>query len=273
MIARKTLFEIRVMALVYFAILVLMMVPAVLVWADLYADFQRGSAMAKALGSMGDFMKRAISAMGSRDEDFAFLSYMALQLFFKGANVAGIAAAVLLGTGLFAREREAMTLEFLLSRPISRSRILWQKVWPCLLAIAVPIFVANWLAIPVSHKQGYTLPFGAVTWSSLHASLFAIDVFLLQTIASLRSRVQANAAFWVGGFVIVQLAIYFIPVLRLGSMFRLADFDWYGPILAGNRAPTQMFDLVHHSGLTSWLALAAVALYGTALWLLRRLEL
>ncbi|MFM1873057.1 MAG: family transporter protein [Planctomycetota bacterium] len=273
MIAGKTWREVRFMTLVYAAILALMMVPAVLVWPDLYADLQRPSAMATAVGGMGDFIKRAMDAMRNRDEDFAYLSYMALQLFFKGTNVAGIAAAVLLGTGLFARERESMTFEFLLSRPVSRSTILWHKVWPCLVAIAVPIFAANALAVPMSERIGFGLPLDRVLWCSLHGALFVVLVFLLTVIASIRCRVQAHAAFWVGGFVIVQLAIYFIPVVRHASIFRLSDFDWYGPMMAGNRGPLQMFDPLRHEGLTTWLVLAAIALYAIAWRQLKKAEL
>lgn len=273
MIAGKTWREVRLMTLVYAAILILMMVPAVFVWPDLYADLQRPSAMAKAVGSMGEFMQRAMDALRNKDEDFAYLSYMALQLFFKGGNVAGIAAGVLIGTGLFAREREAMTFEFLLSRPVSRAKLLWQKVWPCVIAIVLPIFVANCLAIPISRRIEFGLPLERVLWCSLHNALFVLLIFLLTVIASIRCRVQAHAAFWIGGLVIVQLAIYFIPVLRLGSMFRLSDFDWYGPIMAGNRGPAQMFDLFTEAGLSSWLVLGAVALYGIAYWQLRRAQL
>jgi ABC-type transport system involved in multi-copper enzyme maturation permease subunit len=272
-IAAKTWREVRVMAIVYFAILALLMVPAVLVWPSLYDDLQRPSAMAKAVGGMGEFMKRALDAMRDRDEDFAYLSYMAIQLFFKGCNVAGIAAAVLLGTGLFARERESTTLEFLLSRPVSRGRILWEKVWPCALAVVVPIFGANALAVPLSAVIDYGMPLDRVLWCSLHASLFVLGVFLMTVLASIRCRVQAHAAFWVGGFVIIQLALYFVPIARVTSMFRLSDFDWYGPIMAGNRSPAQMFDLVGDAGFTTWVLLAVLCLYGVCHWQLRRLEL
>jgi ABC-type transport system involved in multi-copper enzyme maturation permease subunit len=272
-IAGKTWREIRGMALAYLAILALILIPAVQVWPDLYSDFQRGSAMAKAFGSIGDFAKRITDALGARDEDFAYLSYMALQMYFKGTNVAGIAAAVLLGTGLFARERESMTLEFLLSRPVSRAAVLWGKVWPCLLAVTVPIFLANWVAIPLSQNIGFALPFERVTLCSLHAAAFVCCVLLLTVLASIFCRLQVHAAFAIGGLVIVELVIYFIPVLRQGSAFRLSDFDWYAPIMAGNRGLRQMLDPIWYPGLTAWLLLACVLAYLAALWALRKLEL
>lgn len=273
MIAGKTWREVRYLTLAYAAILLLIIVPAVLVWPNLYADLQRPSAMATAVGSMGEFIKRAMDALRDRDEDVAYLSYMALQLFFKGSNVGGIAAAVLIGTGLFAREREAMTFEFLLSRPVSRRAILWQKVWPCSLAIALPIFLANLLAAPLSRQIDFGLPLDRLAWCSLHNALFVLAIFLLTVIASIRCRVQAHAAFWVGGLVIVQLAIYFIPVLRFGSLFRLSDFDWYGPIMAGNCGPVQMFDPLHHPAFSFWLLLANLLLYALAQRQLTKAEL
>ncbi|GAB4151950.1 MAG: hypothetical protein Fur0037_20710 [Planctomycetota bacterium] len=272
MIAAKTWREIRVMAWIYFAILLLMLVPAILVWPDLYADLQRASAMAKAIGSWGEFMRRAIDAMKNPDEDFAFLSYMALQMYFKGTNVAGIAASVLIGTGLVARERETTTLEYLLSRPVSRGRILWQKTWPCLLALVIPIFLANWAAIPIARSIGYGLPFSGVTWCSVHAAAFVALLFVLTVLASVHCRIQAHAAFLVGGVVILELAIYFIPVLRVASLFRVSDFDWYGPIMSGNRPPSEMFDLFSGPGLTAWISIAAASIYALAHYRFARIE-
>lgn len=273
MIAMKTWREVRVMALVYLVILVLMMVPAVLVWPSLHADLQRPSAMLQAFGRMGEFLGRAVDAMRNPDEDIAYLSYMALQLFFKGANVAGIAAAVLLGTGLFAREREAMTFEFLLSRPVSRGSLLWQKVWPCALVVVLPIFVTSLVAVPMSAAIGFGLPLGPLLWCSLHNSLFVLVVLQLTVLASLQSRVQAHAAFAIGGFVIVNLAMYFIPTVRVVSLFRLSDFDWYGPIMAGNRGAAELFDPLRHAGLSTWLVLALGLLYAYTHRRLNRLEL
>src|SRR6185369_2851702 len=103
------------MALVYLFILELLIYPAIRLWPAFHEDMERKpSALLKALP---DFMRRWFEG--------DFLSWMALHQFFKGVSIAGIAAAVLFTTGAIARERETLTLEFLMARPVSRSRILW----------------------------------------------------------------------------------------------------------------------------------------------------
>lgn len=266
MIALKTWREVRGMALVYTLILELMLIPAILLWPDLYADLERPSALLQSIPF--DFFRRAVDGMRDPDMDTAFLNYMALQMFFKGVNVAGIACAVLLCTGLVARERENATLEFLMGRPVSRSRILWSKSWVTMLCLVVPVFLTSWSAIAWSDHIGFHLPFYEVTLASLHSSVFLLLVAALTVLFSVICRVQAHVAFWVGGIVILQLAMFFIPDIRHFSIFRLSDFDVYGPLMAGN---TRLADLFRSK--TLWLLLGAAGVYGIALQVFRRSDL
>ena len=50
--------------------------------------------------------------------------YLAVQQWFKGCSLFGLAAAAFLTSGVVARDADQKTAEFLLSRPVSRSRIL-----------------------------------------------------------------------------------------------------------------------------------------------------
>jgi len=84
--------------------------------------------------------------------------------------------------------------------------------------------------------------------------------------------VQAHVAFWVGGTVVLQIGIYLIPRWRPWSLFRLSDFDWYGPLLAGNIGLDGMFDPIHGAGHSTWMVLAIALFYGLAWRALRRLE-
>lgn len=279
MIAAKTFREIRVMALVYLLILELLLLPAILLWPDIYGDLQR-STFLRNLGF--DFIRNIGEGIGNRDEDFAYTSWMALQLFFKGVNLAGIAAAVLLGTALFAREREAHTLEFLLARPVSRTAILWQKTWPTALCVVVPVFLANWSAIFWSHRIDEVLPFWPLSLCCLHSALFVLCFLGFTTWVSVLCRVQAHVAFWVGGISIVQIGIYLIPRLRRWSLFHLSDYDWYAPLMLGKFGLREMFDPTSKpqglgetldGGLTAWLVLVTLLFYGLALRALRKLEL
>lgn len=269
MIARKTWREVRVMALVYLLILEVLLLPVILLWPDIYGDLQRSTF----LRSVNfDFIRQIGEGITSRNEHVAYLNWMALQLFFKGVNLAGIAAAVLLGTALFAREREAHTLEFLLARPVSRGRILWQKSWPVAICVMLPVFLANWSAILWSRHIDCTLPFWPLTLCCLHSSLFVLCFLAATTWVSVLCRVQAHVAFWVGGVTILNIGVYLIPRLRRYSLFHLSDYDWYAPLLAGNRRLLDMFDPFGHDGLTAWLLAATAVFYGLAWRSLRRLE-
>ena len=190
---------------------------------------------------------------------------------YLGQQPSASETAFFIGTALFAREREAATIEFLLSRPVSRARILWAKWWPTALCVAVPIFLANWSAVWLSRSIDYDLPLASLTLCCVHGSLFVLAFLAFTTWVSVLCRVQAHVAFWVGGITIVNIGIYLIPRLRRFSLFHASDFDWYAPLLLGNAGLEEMFDPVNHRGLTAWLVVAIVVFYLLALRALRRL--
>ena len=270
MIAGKTWREIRVMALVYLLILELLLVPVILLWPDFYVDLQRSSLFRNL---PADWMRRIGEGWGDKNEDIAYLNWLSAHLFFKGVNLCGLAAAVLLGTALFAREREALTFEFLLARPVSRAHILWAKSWPTALCVTLPVFVANWSAIWWSARIDQPVPFWPLTLCSLHGALFVLCFLAFTTWVSVLSRVQAHVAFWVGGVTILNIGIYLVPRLRHGSVFRLSDYDSYAPLLLGNQGLVQMFDPIHHAGLSFYLVVGTALFFWLALRALRRLEL
>ncbi|MHC5063014.1 MAG: ABC transporter permease [Planctomycetota bacterium] len=259
----KTWKELRWMAFTYLVILEAMLVPAILLWPNLREEMP-------AIGRLMpfEFAQRIIEGISSRDDSAAYLAYMAVQAFFKGVNVMGIAAAVLFGTGLIARERECQSLEFLLARPISRSRILAGKFLMAALLVVVPIFLVSWSAIPWSTMVEERLPFWELTLASMHSSLFVLSILGFTVICSVVARSQVQAAFAVGIVVISQVTIYFIQEIRVASIFRLSDFDVYGPIMAGNLGAAKLF-----GGMSLWLAVSVVVLYLIADRLFRKADL
>ncbi len=269
MIAGKTWREVRLMALAYLLILELLAIPVILLWPDFYPDLQRSTL----LSNMGiDWLKRLGQAIGGRDEQIAYVNWCAVMLLFRSTNLVGIAAAVLLGTGLFAREREAQTLEFLLARPVSRGHVLWAKFWPCALCVTLPIFLVNASALWWSRSIGLSLPPRELFLASLHAACFVLAFLAFTTWISALCRVQAHFAAWVGAVAVLQIGVYLTQRIRPYSLFRLADFDWYGPLLSGNIAAWQMFDPIRGPGFTTWILLAAAACYGLAYVALRRAQ-
>ena len=269
MIAGKTWREIRLMALAYLLILELLAVPVILLWPDFYPDLQR-STLLRNLGV--DWIKRFGTAVGNKDESVAYVNWCAAMLFFRSTNLVGIAAAVLMGTGLFAREREAQTLEFLLARPVSRGSILWQKSWPTALCLVLPIYLVSASAILWSRVVDLDLPPYELLLASTHAAAFTLCFLAATTWISTLCRVQAHVAAVIGAVAVVQIGIYLTQRIRPFSLFRLADFDWYGPLLSGNTPAWQMFDPIRGDGLTTWLCLGAATFYLLARRTLRAME-
>ena len=270
MIAGKTWREVRWMALAYLLILELLAVPVILLWPDFYPDLQRSTLLAN---SGADWMKRLGQAVGDKNEEIAYVNFCAVMLFFRSTNLVGVAAAVLFGTGLFAREREAQTLEFLLAQPVSRSRILWAKFWPCAICTTVPIFLVNLSALFWSRCIDLELPVTELMLASLHAAIFVLAFLAATTWLSVRCRVQAHVAAWVGAFAIVQIGVYLTQRIRQFSIFHLVDFEWYGPVLSGNTPAWEMFDPVRGHGFTTYVLAAAVLFYGLAWRALQKAEL
>ena len=180
----------------------------------------------------------------------------------------GIAAAVLFGTGLVARERECLTLEFLLARPISRSRVLFAKFAVAATAIVIPIFLVSWSAIPWSLMIDEHLPFWELTLASIHSSIFVLAFLSFTMICSVLARNQVQAAFAVGLVVVIQVTLYFIQDIRIASVFRLSDFDVYGPIMAGNLTAADLL-----VGNSSWIAASILVFYAIADRLFRKVDL
>lgn len=269
MIAGKTWREIRMVGLAYILILEMLAIPVLLLWEEIYADLQR-STLFSSLGV--DWIKRLGSAISNRNEQAAYTNWCAVMLFFRSTNLVGTATSVLIGTGLFAREREADTFEFLLARPISRSSLLWQKFWPCAIVVTLPIFIVNATMLPWSWSIGLDLPKWELFLASLHAAIFALAFLTLTMYVSIVVHVQAHVAAIVGAFAILQIGIYLTQRIRPYSLFRLVDFDWYGPIMTGNTPAWQMFDPIRSHGFTTYLLAGTVLLYGLSWRAMQRTE-
>ena len=263
MIARKTFREVWMFLLIYSVVMLLILVPAISLWPELYALAQKSVSPVKIA-----WVERLWNATREAAPEIAFRNYFAIQAYFKGVNICGVAAAVLIGTGAIARERENRTLEFLLARPVSRSRILFSKYWVMAVGLVLPVFLVNWLAIPLSRWMvDEALPFWPITLASLHASLFVLVILHLTLLCSAIFRTQAHTAAATGIVIVSQVTIYFVPRIRAGSLFKLSDFDVYGPTIMGNLRFPQLM-----GGMGIWMLLACGVMYFAADRLLRRID-
>jgi ABC-2 type transport system permease protein len=268
-ISQKTWLEIRGMTLVYFLLLEILLIATLQYWPQIREALEKNTGVFVNL-MPGDFLKRIVRGMANKSPDFAYRAYIATEQFFRSVNIIGISAAVLLGTGTIARERENGTLEFLLSRPIKRSAILWSKTWCLMLAVTLPIFLSSATIIPITKMLGfpYQLEWGPIFLASFHGCLFVLVFLLIAIAASTLFRAQVHVAFFVGGLIVTEVGVYFIKGLRQTSVFMLSDFDIYMPILVGNRSALDVFlkwDL--------WLILAIVLIYSFTLRRFKKMDL
>ena len=264
MIARKTFREIWPLVLAYLIVMQLITAPAIYFWPDFYAFVQKSASPIKF-----DMFERLWNAVRDASPEIAYRNYFALMTYFRAVNVCGIAAAVLIGTGSIARERENQTLEFLLARPISRSRILFAKYWVSALGLVIPIFLVSWFGILLSSWLiDEKLPFIPVTVAATHSALFVLMILNLTFLLSAVFRTQVHAAAAAGTLIVMQVTLYFDATLRKISLFKLADFDVYGPTVMGNRDLGQLM-----TSMGVWMLLACAVMYAATDFLLRRIDL
>lgn len=259
MIARKTWQDVKLMTIGYTLLLEILLIPAVLLYPELRNHHETIARMIPM-----KMLRDMFESMG--DLEAGYLNYMAAQMFFKGTNFVGLAGAILLTTGMIARERENRTLEFLLARPLGRTKILLSKFFVIATSLVVPIFVTSWSALPLSKIIGESLDFWHLTIASIHASAFVLLFASLTCLCSVLGRTQAQTAFWVGGFTVLQAAIYLIQEIRVASVFQLSDWSTYGPVMVGNLPLSHLFFQS-----TVWILLASAVLVGIAVAAFRRI--
>ena len=265
MIVRKTCRELWPMFLIYLLSMEIILVPAIVLWPDLKEVGDKlGFALVITIKAMNKSVFRDVL---QAVQDYG--DYYALQAFFKGVNVCSAAAAVLVGTGLISRERENHTLEFLMTRPISPSRILFEKFTVASVGTVIPIFLVAWSGIPLSSwLVGESLPFGGVTLAAWHSSIFVLGILAVTTLCSVIFRLQAHTATVAGIFVVANTTLFFIQTAREYSLFQLSDIDVYAPAIAGERSASELF-----LSMQIWMIGSIVILYLITDRLIRRIQL
>ena len=189
-------------------------------------------------------------------EEKGFWAYFSIQHFWKGAGIFGIAAAGLMGSGIVAREADQRTAELLLSRPVSRARILCERWCAGAFLLLGPFLIAALLGGWMAPDVGEFLPKGALLMAVAHCSLFLLAVYTLTTWLSSMFTHQLKAGILVLGFMLLNLAIYMVKELWFWSLYNLVDLD----LTLG------MPDGIYPWSQTLWLAAATAFFYAATLF-------
>ena len=166
-------------------------------------------------------------------EASGFWAWFSVQHLFRGAAIFGGAAACLMGTGILAGEVDRGTMGLLLSRPLSRTKVLLTRWGIAALALLVPILLVSVLAQQVAPLVDESLDLSLALRASLYAWLFPLAALSVTcALSSFFSR-YLKAGIVVLGFLLVQFAIYLVPELWNVSLFNWVDLDVFLPFQQG----------------------------------------
>jgi ABC-type transport system involved in multi-copper enzyme maturation permease subunit len=206
-----------VFALAYFVLLEVMLAAAVLFWPEFTENLASLRSMASAIPILGEQVQKI--------EEHGFPAYVIAQHFFKGCNALGVAAAVLFAAPAIAGEAHRGTLELVLARPFSRTRILLERWLAGAMALIVPVIVST-LTIPLlAERVDEAQAYGPYLATAAHQSLFLLALyavtFLISCVGTNPNRIAMSVLF----VAVFQFAIYMIKTVTHWSLFRLCDLE------------------------------------------------
>ncbi|MBI4879128.1 MAG: ABC transporter permease subunit [Planctomycetes bacterium] len=242
MIVRRALRDDWWKVLAYLAILAF----NVIVVLRAYPTFEAN--LSQLMNLMPDFLSFVAAALLDAGEQ-RLQVFMGINHFFKGANMIGPAAAIILALGTVVREVEIGTIGLLLSRPISRTRILLSFAAVHLLELILPLTLVTvslpLLADCLIDRQVELLPF---LWANLHASAFIGMVYALSLLIAVLLNEQIKVAAVAGGVCIISFMLYFIDATRPFTLYRLSSLDVYVDIVKGGPLPLVEFSVCLGAG-------------------------
>lgn len=204
-----------------------------------------------------DAYKKTIDAVASRGFD----AYVSLQHFFKAASTFGTFAAVFFAMGAVAGEVERRTIEVLVSRPVSRTRILATKYLVGAVGLVVPLALTSFSAIPLAGLVDEPITLRHVALQTVHCSLFLLAFYSLTFALSAWMSDAPRVAFLVLGIALVEFALTVVKTAARFSIYRLTDMNVLLEILKDRGLPWPI-DL--------GLAAASAAFFGIALYRFQR---
>lgn len=235
-------------ALGYFVVLELMLFAAIWFWPSFRENIPLLKGLAP-LPFMKDFMDQV--------DESGVAPYVLTQQFFKGTNTLGLAAAVLFGAGAIAGEANRGTLELLLARPVTRTRVLLERWFGGALQVTLPVFLST-ASVPwmLTHVDETMSQWGLFLCSA-YASLFLLVIYSLTFFLSTLGRQPIAIAFVVLILSTMQFALYMVQTISNWSLFRVVDINVFWRTIYDQETLPANF---------TWTMLAAVLLLLGSSW-------
>ena len=212
------------LAVGYFIVLEAAMIAAILYWPK-FRDNTPALAKLIPFQSLQDLLT-AVQQSG-------YWPYFAIQHWFKGCSLFGVAAIAFMGSGIIAREADQRTAEFLFSRPVSRRRVLRVRSTVLTLAIVLPVYLSSISAIWISPLVDERLPWQATLMASSYMACFLLMLVAATVLLSVLSTHQLRAGVIVVGIILLSFAQYLIQGIDQWSLFATIDVWTFMKIGAG----------------------------------------
>ena len=178
-------------------------------------------------------IRKVIDAAAKRGFD----GYLSLQHFFKATNTFGTFAAVFFGMGAVAGEVERRTIELLLSRPVSRTRILTVKYVAGALGLLIPLFVVTAAAIPLASTIEEPVAVGPLFLQAVHSAAFLAALYSLTFALSTAMSDSARVAYLVLGVSVIEFSLLVVREASHASFYKLVDISVLLDIVLTGRLP------------------------------------
>lgn len=156
--------------------------------------------------------KAALGLFGGSADFFSPVGYLNSQVFFLMLPLLLTMLAVALAASLIAREEQDLTIELLLSRPVSRQRLLWAKIIAGTIALTIVSLVALVTVVVSAHLFDLSsVPASAVALATLNSFLLAYTTgaiaFLLSATGRARgAAIGISALVGFAGYILASLA-------------------------------------------------------------------
>lgn len=200
--------------------------------------------------------------MGGSTDLFSPVGYLNSRLFYLLLPLLLSILVIGLGSSLIAREESDGTIELLLSRPVSRGKLLLAKALAGLLVMAIVVIVSTLSILGLVKLVNIDVPLARVAFAALLASLLALVfgalAFAMCALGAAGRGASIGIACLVGlgGYIITSLET---NVHWLSWPAKALPYHYYNPtkVLSGSYTwgvATMFLGIIAVLGVISWLA-------------------
>ena len=189
----------------------------------------QASELEKSFSQLSD---SAVALFSDTGDFFTPIGYLSGQIFYLMLPLLLGALAIAAGSSLIGREEREGTLELLLSRPVSRSRLMLAKATVGILIVALIGLIASASTAIMSRLVDLTVPFDNIMWAGVASTLLGLSFGAVAFMITMLGRTARTASVGVAG--LVAVAGYLISSLAgtvqwLKWPAKLFAFDYYHP--------------------------------------------